>query len=440
MLDILGDRYGSCDGLGRRSFLRIGALGLGGLTLPGLLRARAEGQSPSSKAVIQVILSGGPSPMETFDPKPDAPSGYKTDVGAIATCVEGVSVSALMPATARAMGQMALVRSLAHSTSDHIAGLHWIMTGFASTQQQQDRNERPSVGSVVAKLKGANGPGVPPYASMIEEALFGGLFQGGAYLGPGYNPFALTGDPSGDMKARDLDPPKGLTLARLDDRKKLLARLDTINRRRDASGTMEGLDRFTIQAQEMVAGASARKALDLGREDPRLRDKYGRTRLGQSCLLARRLVEAGVAFVTIAEGNWDHHGAVAESCREQVPPMDAAVASLVEDLHDRGLADSVLVLVWGEFGRTPRLNGGGGRDHWPGSMSALLAGGGLRMGQAVGATTRKGEQPVGRPIRPEDVVRTVYHVLGVDPFHEFPNASGRPMPVMNVGKPIAELI
>jgi hypothetical protein len=445
MLDIFGDRYGSCDGLSRRNFLRVGALGLGGLTLPDLLRAQAQGasrtgKSPSSKAVIQVVLSGGPSHMETYDPKPEAPTGYRTDVKAMATCVPGISVSELMPGTARAMDKMAILRSLTHETSDHFAGLHWILTGFTSTQQQQNQNERPSIGSIVAKLKGANGSGVPPYVGMSEGAIFGGLFQGGSYLGPGYNPFNLNGDPTGDMKVRNLEPPKGLTLDRLEDRKALLARLDTINRHRDLSGTMDGLDKFTTQAYEMVTGPNARQALDLSREDPRLRDKYGRTRIGQSCLLARRLVESGVTFVTIAEGNWDHHATVAQMCRQQVPPLDAAVTSLVEDLYDRGLADSVLVVVWGEFGRTPRLNGAGGRDHWPGSMSAMLAGGGLRMGQVIGATNRKGEQPTERPLRPEDVIRTVYHVLGVDPHHEFPNESGRPMAVMNQGRAIAELV
>jgi hypothetical protein len=338
------------------------------------------------------------------------------------------------------LDKMALVRSLSHETSDHFGGLHWISTGFASTQPQQNVNERPSVGSVVAKLKGANGPGVPPYLAMTEGALFGGLFQGGAYLGPGYNPFSLQVDPTGETKVRNLEPPEGLTLDRLEDRRALLSRLDTINRRRDISGTMEGLDRFSAQAYEMVTGPHARRALDLGQEDPKIRDRYGRTRIGQSCLLARRLVESGVTFVTIAEGNWDHHSQVARNCRSQVPPLDAALSSLVNDLHDRGLANDVLVLVWGEFGRTPRINGAGGRDHWPGSMSALLAGGGLKMGQVIGATNRNGEQPTDRPLRPADLIRTVYHVLGIDPHHEFPNESGRPLAVLNQGQPIAELI
>ena len=446
MLDINGGRYGSCDGLSRRNFLRIGALSLGALTLPDILRARAAastikgGKSPASKAVIQIVLSGGPSHMETYDPKPDAPTGYRSDVKELSTCVPGISLSELMPRQARAMDKMAVLRSLTHETSDHFAGLHWILTGFTSTQQQQQQNERPSIGSIVAKMRGANGSGVPPYVGMSTGAIFGGIFQGGSYLGPGFNPFNLDGDPSGDMKVRNLEPPAGLSLDRLEDRKSLLAKLDQIDRKRDLSGTMDGLDKFTAQAYEMVTGPAARQALDLSGEDPRVRDRYGRTRIGQSALLARRLVEAGVTFVTISEGNWDHHAQVAQNCRQQVPPLDAAVATLVEDLYDRGMADSVLVVVWGEFGRTPRLNGQGGRDHWPGSMSAMLAGGGLKMGQVVGATNRKAEQPTERPLRPEDVIRTIYHVMGIDPLHEFPNESGRPMPLMNQGRAIAELI
>jgi hypothetical protein len=203
---------------------------------------------------------------------------------------------------------------------------------------------------------------------------------------------------------------------------------------------MDGLDRFTQQAYDMVTGPAARRAFDLSREDPRLRDRYGRTRVGQGCLLARRLVEAGVSFVTINEGNWDHHGQLFQTCRRQLPPLDTAIAALVGDLFDRGLSERVLLIVWGEFGRTPRVNGGSGRDHWPGAMSALLAGGGLRMGQVIGATSRKGEYPVERPVRPEDVLQTMYHLLGINPAQEFPNESGRPMPVLNTGKIIGELL
>ncbi len=203
---------------------------------------------------------------------------------------------------------------------------------------------------------------------------------------------------------------------------------------------MDGLDHFTEQAYEMVTGPAARKAFNLANEDPRLRDRYGRSPLGQSCLLARRLVESGVTFVTITDfDNWDHHGQIFTQCRKQLPKLDSAIPTLVDDLHQRGLADRVLLLVWGEFGRTPRISNGG-RDHWPGAMSALLAGGGLKMGQVIGATNRKGEAPSERPVRPEDLLQTVYHVLGINPDHSFPNDSGRPMPVLNRGQVIEELL
>lgn len=441
MLDILGGKNRTtCDGLTRRSLLRIGSLGFAGLSLPEILRSRAEaaqsGLSPSRKAVIQIVLNGGPSHLDTYDLKPDAPREFRGELKPIPTSVPGVLLSELFPRQARAMDRMAVVRSLTHDTSDHIAGLHWIMTGFMSSNQGGSaQNERPSLGSVVAKMKGPNGSGVPPYVALPSS-----LFSGGAYLGPGFNPFTLDGDPTSDLRVRNLTPPSGLTMERLEDRKGLLSRLDKINRRRDVSGTMEGFDKFTAQAYEMVTGPAARQAIDLSREDPRVRDRYGRNQFGQSCLLARRLVEAGVTFVTVSDSNWDHHGQIFQILRQKLPVLDSGVASLVEDIYDRGLADSVLVLVWGEFGRTPRLNGSAGRDHWPGAMSAVLAGGGLKMGQVVGATNRKAEQPVERPLRPEHILRTVYHVMGIDPSHDFPNDSGRPMPIMNQGSPIAELI
>jgi hypothetical protein len=265
-------------------------------------------------------------------------------------------------------------------------------------------------------------------------------FGHAAYLGPGANPYSPGADGDGNPRVPDLDPPAGLTLDRVEDRRGLLRRLDRADRRHDRSGTMEGLDRFTVEAYAMVTGPAARRAFDLGREDPRVRDRYGRTAVGQACLLARRLIEGGVAFVTVNHGGWDHHGQIFAGCRRQLPALDAALAALVEDLHERGLAERVLVLVWGEFGRTPRVNGGAGRDHWPGAFSAVLAGGGLKTGQVIGSSGRKGEAPVDRPVRPEDVIQTVYAVLGIDPAVAFPNESGRPMPVLNEGRPLAELL
>lgn len=439
MLDVFGGRFGACDGVSRRSFLKVGALGLAGLALPDALRGRARaaarGEAVKETAVIQVFLFGGPTHLETYDPKPDAPKEIRGEFKTIGTNVGGVQVCEHFPRQARAMDKMALVRSLHHETADHGSGAHWTMTGFPSSSPFQRANDRPSVGSIAAKLKGPNAAGVPPYVSMPNAPTFGSA----SYLGAGYNPFSVDGNAQGNPRVRNLDLASGLDMGRLEDRRYLLSKLDRIERDRDASGMMDGIDHFTAQAYEMVTGPAARRAFDLGREDPRLRDRYGRTPIGQRCLLARRLVEAGVTFVTVTEGNWDHHGNLFPQCRQMLPPLDAAVATLVEDLHDRGLAERVLVLVWGEFGRSPRINNGG-RDHWPGAMSAMVAGGGLRMGQVVGATNRKGEAPSERPLRPEDMLRTVYHVLGIDPLHEFPNESGRPMPVLNIGNPISELV
>jgi hypothetical protein len=439
MLDILGGRYGLCDGLSRRGFLRVGALGIGALTLPDLLRSRAAaGPSARDTAVIQVFLQGGPTHIDTYDMKPDAPKEFRGEFNPIKTSLPGVEICEHLPRQARVMDKMALIRSLYHDSPDHNVGSHWVMTGFPSNQQFSFTNDRPSAGSIAAKLRGPNGPGVPPYVAIPNSAQFGNA----AYLGPGFNPFSVGGDNNGNFNVRNLKPPGGLTLDRLEDRRHLLSQLDRLNHQRDLSGAMDGLDQFTAKAYEMITGPAARKAFDLSKEDPRLRDRYGRNQFGQGCLLARRLIEAGVTFVTInTDSNWDHHGQLFQLCKQQLPPLDAAVATLVEDLYSRGLSERVLVLLWGEFGRSPRINGnGGGREHWPNAMFALLAGGGLRMGQVIGATNRKGESPSERPLRPEDVLQTVYHILGVDPTASFLNEAGRPMPVLNVGNPISELI
>lgn len=440
MLDLLGRRYHTCDGLSRRQFLRVGALGLTGLTLADVLRLRAKasarGSSTKDTAVIQVYLGGGLSHLDSYDLKPEAPREVRGEFQAIETNVPGVRIGELLPRQARIMDKLAIVRSLQHNSADHGAGSHWVLTGYPSGEPNPRGNDRPSVGSVVAKLRGANGTGVPPYVAIPRPPAF--TYAG--YLGPGYNPFSLDAEPEADARVKNLDPPEGISMERIGDRRALLATLDRVNRRRDASGTMAGMDRFTAEAFAMITGPAARQAFDLTREDPKLREHYGRTRVGQGCLLARRLVEAGVTFVTVNDGGWDHHREVFTNCRKKLPPLDAAIATLVEDIHDRGLADRVLVLVWGEFGRTPRVNGSSGRDHWPGAFSAVLAGGGLKTGQVVGATGRKGEAPTERPTRPEDVIRTVYAVLGIDPLHEFVNEAGRPMPVLNQGRPVPELL
>ncbi len=439
-----GAAYRSCDGVSRRGFLRVGGLGLGGLTLPTVLRARALGSAQGlpvpARSVIQIILAGAPSQFETYDPKPDAPADIRGEGKVIGTALPGVFLADTMPRHARVLDKMAIIRGLAHDSADHTISLHQVMTGYP-TAQPRDRNERPSSGAVAARVRGANRAGIPPYVAMAGSSAFDGLFTGGAYLGPNVRPFEFNASPdAAGGAATRLSPAPGLTPERLLDRRRLLNGLDQFDRRRDGIGSMLGMDQFTAQAYDLIAGPAARRALDLDLEPAPVQDRYGRTRIGRSCLLARRLVEAGVTFVTITDGDWDHHAQVGNHCRQQVPPTDAAVASLVEDLSDRGLADSVLVVVWGEFGRTPRLNGAGGRDHWPNSLSAMLAGGGLRMGQVIGGTDPKGERALDRPWRPEDVVRTIYHVLGIDPRHEFPDEFGRPFPILDRGRPIGPLL
>jgi hypothetical protein len=444
MLDVFArSRFRTCDGVSRRCVLRAGVLSMGGLSLSLAdllrLRAQAAGSPPSRRAedtaVIQVYLEGGPSHIDTYDPKPDAPSEFRGEFRPIAGNVPGISVCELLPRQARMLDRLAILRSLHHTSADHGVGTHWIMTGFPGQPAHRD-NVRPSVGAVVARVRGANAASVPPYVALPQAPAFGQ----GAYLGPVGSPFSPDGDILAGAGVHSLDRPPGLSLERLDDRRDLLARLDRIERERDAANVMAGMDRFSAEAYAMVTGPSARAAFDLAREAAKTRDRYGRTRVGQACLLARRLVEAGVTFVTVVEGGWDHHGQVFAGCRRQLPALDAAIASLVEDLRERGLSERVLVVVWGEFGRTPRINGQAGRDHWPGCMSALVAGGGLRMGQVIGASSRSGEAPVDRALRPEDLLRTVYEVLAIDPRREFRNEAGRPLAILNQGEPIAELL
>jgi len=432
-----------CDGLSRRDFLHAGALSALGLSLPAMQALEAQGavSKPGEMNCILLFLVGGPSQLDTWDLKPDAPEEIRGPFKPIETKTPGLYISEIFPKLATMTDKVAILRSVYHTAAAvHDTGHQMMQTGRLFT----GGIEHPHYGCVVSKLKGSRNDTPPHVLLPLPIGPTGGNMphgQGAGYLGKTYDPFLINADPnSKTFKVPDLLPPDYVTAVRENRRRSLRSAIDGAVGAFEASADAKLLDANFENAYRLMSSPKAREAFDLAAEPTDLRDRYGRTRFGQSCLLARRLVEAGVTFVTIAEGNWDHHAAVAQSCRAQVPPMDAAVSTLVEDLHDRGLADSVLVLVWGEFGRTPRLNGSGGRDHWPGSMSAMMAGGGLRMGQVIGATNRKGEQPTERALRPEDVIRTVYHVLGVDPHHEFPNESGRPMAVMNAGRPIAELI
>jgi hypothetical protein len=315
---------------------------------------------------------------------------------------------------------------------------HWMMTGYAPPLETT-KNLNPSCGSVAAKLRGANAPRLPSYVTLPDRA----SSADAAYLGVDCNPFTPGGDPnSPDFQVRDLRLGPRVDLKRFQHRRDMIKHLDALRRDVDIHGDAAGYDRFYRDAFEMVTSEDCRNAFDLSREDPRLRDRYGRDTWGQSVLLSRRLVEAGVTFVTLSTNySWDTHSENFETLKNtNLPSFDRTVAALVEDLHERGLSEKVLVVCYGEFGRTPRINGTAGRDHWPGALSVLFAGGGLKMGQVIGSTDPKAEYPKTRPVGPQDILATMYHVLGIDYRHVFYDGGSRPIPILNEGTPISELI
>ena len=448
MLTVFGNdgrRY--CDGLSRRSFLKAGVLGAAGLALPDFLRWRAQAaashRATRDTAVILIWLDGGPTHMDTYDLKLNAPAEYRGPMQPTRTNVPGIDICELMPRQARVMDKLAVVRSLHHSTGDHFAGAHWMLTGHLGSTAANLDPMWPSAGSITARLRGPNQPGLPAYVAVPIAASIGLVpgYNGAAYLGTSYNPFQVGGDPnSPNFTVRNLELPGGVTMAQLEDRRVLLEQFDEMRRDLDRSGTMSSMDRFQQEAYEMVSGPAARAAFDISREDPRTRDRYGRHNWGQSALLARRLVEAGVTFVTVHMGGWDDHAQIGRMMQNKLPPYDRALASLVEDLSERGLYDRVAICVCGEFGRTPRVNNDAGRDHWGEAGFVVLGGGGLQTGLVVGSTNERGERPRERPVTPGDMLATLYHVLGIDTQHVFHDRSGRPHPVLSRGTPIAELV
>jgi len=451
MFRITGESSTHCDGLTRRSFVQAGLLGMGGFGLADLLRLRAEG-APRAKqdtSVILLWLSGGPGHMETWDPKPDAPAEFRGPCRAIATSVPDVQFGELMPDQAALMDHLAVVRTVNHGSGDHTKGNHWMLTGIegpAFNAPDNNIQRRPAMGSATAHVRGPNRPGMPPYVGVPH--LRGGtdnLFHYATYLGGGSNPFVVNSDPNEPgYHVRNLALGGDLSLSRLEDRRELLKTFDRVqwqNERR-----IQDMDDHLRNAYELLASPKVRESFDISAEPDGLRERYGRHTFGQSALLARRLVERGVTFVTVNCVPWDHHGSpgqfkTEEGAKKLIPPLDRAIASLIRDLMDRGLYDKTLVVAMGEFGRTPRMNKNAGRDHWGDTFSVLFGCGGMKMGQVIGRSGPRGEEVVQRPLTPQDVAATVYHHLGIDPHAvTFRDRLDRPLPLLDGGEPIRELL
>jgi uncharacterized protein (DUF1501 family) len=444
-----------CDGVSRRGFLKVGSLGFTGLTLADALRAGASasngtGPSVPAKSVILIWLDGGPPQHETYDPKPEAPAEFRGPLKAISTAVPGVQVSELLPNHARLLDRVSLIRSMNHGNGDHFAAAHWMLTGYLGSTAVNLAPQYPSVGSIIARIKGAKKPGMPAYVGLPNTHSVGIApgYHGSAYLGSAYNPFNADGDPNSESyRVPNLTLPSGVDSGRMDSRRGLLGALERTRRAFDSSEIATGFDRFEQEAFSMVLGERAREAFDLRKEDPRLSDRYSRHQWGQSALLARRLVEAGVRYVTLTFGGWDFHSSLDRGMHSVLPILDATVGSLIEDLENRCLLDSTIVIVMGEFGRTPRMNKTGvpgsdpipGRDHWGNVMSVLVAGGGFARGQIVGASNSRGERPKNQPVSPQDLAVTLYHQLGIDPETMFANHLGQPIKIGSNGRVISEL-
>lgn len=428
--------------IGRREFLRLGSLAVGGVTLADLLRQRASAkEAGNNTAVIQVFMCGGPSQHDTFDPKPMAPAECRP-FDSIETAMPGVRVTEFFPRLAAIFDEFSVVRSIHHGEGSHNHGVHWMQTGRRPVNLAVSQNEFPATGTVVAKYRGANVHGAPPNVAIPD----GFYCSTGAYLGSRYDPMEIPDPNKPDFNVPNLKLIDGITTNRLDDRLQILRGLDRFRRDADTHGRFAAMDAFHTAACDMLSGPAVRRAFDISSEDPRLRDRYGRTRLGQGCLLARRLVEAGVTFVCVKDYEffeWDLHGTVGgpgiEGTKTKGPHLDMALSSLIIDLRERGLIDRVLVQVFGEFGRTSNINTTAGRDHWGNVFTALFAGGGLRHGQVIGSSDAKGALPLDRPLGPCDLLATMYKFMGISADLSPPDYTGRPIPLLPCGEPIREM-
>ncbi len=406
----------------RRDILRVGTLALGGLTLPQLLRAATPARP---KAVILVWLRGGPSHIDSYDMKPDAPPEIRGEFRQTATNVPGIQICDLMPRQTKIMDKLAIVRGIKSADiGDHTP--HYILTGFP------DRGKRPVFGSVVSRLQ-PRADGMPPYVSLMYEPPKLYDTEGPTYLGNAHRPFV----PKREGLA-NLSPAKGVSLDQIADRRGLLKKFDTLNQQVEYNGNTSGIDAYTQRAMEMIVSPKVRDAFDLQKEGPAAFERYGK--YCENLLRARRVVEAGVSVVTLKLGDWDTHEHNFRDMREQLPQLDQGLHALVTDLHDRGLDKDVAVVVWGEFGRAPRVSRIAGRDHWPDAGAAVIAGGGFKVGQVIGETDAHAGQSKGRPYTPANVLATLYRHLGIDPAKAFPDHNDRPMHVLDDRECVKELL
>ncbi|MGE3315927.1 MAG: DUF1501 domain-containing protein [Planctomycetaceae bacterium] len=450
----------------RRDFLQAGALALGGITLADVLRGRElqatqQNKTANDTSVILLYLHGGPSQLETYDLKTSAPSTYRSIYEPIPTKVPGMDVCELLPLHAKIADKFSLVRSLHHDVSIHSDGGIIVLTGKRPTvldPTSGSKSEHPDFGSVASRVRGLSAKGIPPYV-----AIPGKLYMTRpTYLGAHHAAFEL-GDPS-TPDGSSFAPPRmylssGRDVRAFDDRRSLLQKMDTLRADLDLSESLSATGNYRDRAFQMLTSSEAADAYDLSKEKATLRDRYGRHLWGQGCLLARRLAEAGSAVISLYidapkndldHTNWDDHignagrpGHFGDYMRRRLLYLDQALSALIEDIFERGLDRRIMVVVVGEFGRTPRLssnNQGVGRDHWPNAYTALVSGGGLKMGQVVGATNSKAEFPTERPYTPQDLLATVYRHLGINTEATFNDHSGRPIPILPFGEPIRELV
>jgi hypothetical protein len=424
----------TCDGQSRRDFLKVGSLA--GLSLAGLLRAEAAGKQSAARAksVVLVFLGGGLSHHDSFDMKPEAPEDIRGKYSSIGSMVPGLKVSEKLPGMAKVMDRIALVRSGAHNNDHHETATNWVLSGRFGTPF----GDYPAIGSVVAHETGFTGT-VPPYVAVPRNPSFTWELGKSAFLGGRYESFKA-GDPNqANYRVQDLQPPGGVNAKQAERRESLLQTVDGLAKRVEGNDQIATYDEFHARAREMVLSSEARRAFAIDQEPEKLRERYGRNTAGQSMLMARRLVENGVRFVTVNYGGWDMHGKIFESLDKKLPEFDKALSALVEDMDSRGTFENTLLVVMGEFGRTPKINKDAGRDHWGQAGSLLFAGAGVKRGLVLGKTDKHGAYATQRPVSPADVAFTILDSLGIDPRKQLKTPDGRPIEILDEGETVKEL-